>query len=413
MSFVFNLKVPEGPASLGGSLPSNISDILNPIPVPTPNSIQPIPAPTPNSPPPALINISVGPNRENLVMKPVPNPPEQQAHVPKIENHDAQANCGNPAQLPHNPPTDEQPHNPVEDPVKLEHDAKLQWKKLKHLPDKMYAGCAVVIGDSIYFGGGIASSVERETTISKYNISNNTWKDLSRISRCKCTLVEYRQKLVAVGGMNKDKKGTTYCRDIMYLNEREQWKVFPSEMKETRMQCMVIAYNDHIIVAGGSHIKMLDSIEIFDGHNWRKLKNTKLPFPMCSATSVAMNGFWYIVGGETPNGNVKSVYRINLESLLSCREEILWNPLASLEYERASIVAFKNRLIAVGGIDYLTNEKIYKHSFGDTGWVEVPNPLPESCYGVAAVNYKNEKLFVIGGCGRVFSYNHVFEGSVV
>ena len=298
---------------------------------------------------------------------------------------------------------------------------EFEWKKLRHFPTKMYSSSAVIIGRYIYCGGGSTDTSSREQVISKYSIENDSWSDLPSLCRSKFSLVEYQQRLVAIGGMKVGQKTPYYCRDLLCFNDRDcHWEKLGAQMLATRMQSLAISRREYIVVAGGCHMNIiLDSIEVFDGKKWHKVR-TKLPLPTFCATSALLDGYWYIGGGETTPKPEDSccVYGIHLDSIISqdaATQEIKWRPLAKMPYKRSCLVAFRKSLFAIGGVATLNSEVVYRYSFTNTKWVDIRKSFPIACYAMVAVNNHDRDVVVIGGYAKklfTFVYDHVYQGFV-
>ena len=302
---------------------------------------------------------------------------------------------------------------PVQQPVPQPHlplppQACINWVARKRLPTKIYGGNAVVVRDHLYYGGGSSSQSDREQIVNKYDPTNDTWVCLPSLQRKKFTLVNYQQKLVAIGGVTQS---GSFSREVSVWDDTtRQWKMH-TKMKATRMQCMAIAYKGCIIVAGGKNVDTLKSIEVYSGQQWQSSPK-RLPVPMHSASSAILNGQWYLAGGETNQGPEKAIHCIPLEAIISPKLKAAWGITTPLSYERSTLVTFRNTLLAIGGIDVVNNATVYKYSTDEMKWVEIKKALPTSCHCAAAIQF-NDELFVVGGCGRMMTFDHTFQGTVV
>ena len=276
----------------------------------------------------------------------------------------------------------------------------------------MYGGNAVVVGDHVYYGGGSSTQSEQEQIVNKYDPTNDTWVSLPSLHRKKFTLLNFQKKLVAIGGM-KQYYGS-YSRDLSVWNDlTRSWKGMNATMKVPRMQCMAVTYKKCIIVAGGKHMDILSSIEIYNGQQWRDLP-TPLPVPMHSASSAILNGQWYLAGGETNQGPDKAVHCIPLHAIISLSVQAIWGTVMPLPFKRSTLLTFKHTLLAIGGIQAMYNSAtVYRYSTDELKWVEIKKALHTSCHYVATAQLNDDKLFVIGGCGNLWTFDHTFQGTVV
>ena len=341
-------------------IPQPVLQPVQPAPQPAPQPVQPAPQPVPQPAP-----------------QPIPQPPPASQPVP-------------------------QPHSP------LPPQACINWVSRKKVPTKMYGGNATVVGDHLYYGGGSSSQPEREQIVNKYDPTNDTWVCLPSIRRKKFTLVNYQQKLVAVGGVSQS---GSFSRDVSVWDDKtQQWKM-QTKMKATRTLCMTVTYKEFLIVAGGKNVDTLRNIEIYNGQQWQNSPK-RLPVPMHSASSAILNGQWYLAGGETNQGPDKAVHYIPLNAIVSTRVQAMWGTMMPLSYKKSTLVTFRNTLLAIGGISVVNNAIVYKYSTDEIKWVEIKKALPTSCHCVAAVQMNDDELFVVGGCGRFMIFNHTFQGTV-
>ena len=123
--------------------------------------------------------------------------------------------------------------------------------------------------------------------------------------------------------------------------------------------------------------------------------------------SAVLNGHWYLMEGE---GQRKEVYYASLDSLVaSCRPSekplhFVWKILPDVPHDYSSTAVFGNRLIAVGGVGYLSlaSSSIHAYSPHTQSWVHVgdmPDRLDSTCTAVLPTG----ELMVIGG--RSDTYN--------
>ena len=240
------------------------------------------------------------------------------------------------------------------------HDSglSLQWEKQADLPEVVYDGCAAVVGNFAYIGGGTCQrtgTFDNECTVFKYDYRNNICCNLPKTGRHKFAVISFQDQLVLVGGATPTRFGTVHLNSLLLWDEgKHNWdeKCFPP-MQTPRVQACAVSRDVYIVVAGGKDIDALDSVEVFDGNckQWHVVAS--LPSAIYAPTSAVLEGYWTIMGGF---GQKKAVYRVSLQSLIDSAlkvdsEEVNpgWELLPDTDFERSTAAAFGNAVLSIGG----------------------------------------------------------------
>ena len=261
---------------------------------------------------------------------------------------------------------------------------------------------AVWLKDKLYIGGGLTSkSFNPSDAIHLYVYSPNTdtWNTLNT-PVCKFALTTYRFQLVIVGGWEHyDKCGLGWqaspTNKLWVLNEHDQLDatVIPP-MITKRFHASSVEYKDRLLVAGGYCWETeVDVVEVYSGCQWTKAQS--LPKPCSKMKSAILNGFWYLMGGET---QAKTVYYASLDALVDLSQYPGWKRLKDVPYERSSPAVFRNRLMAIGGGANANSahSSIYSFSAYTQSWVhegDMPTKLSCTCTSILSTG----KLTIIGG----------------
>ena len=280
--------------------------------------------------------------------------------------------------------------------------ASLKWRECSNLPVGMHDAQAVWLKERLYVGGGQTSKyfVPDDTLrLYVYSPCEDSWSSLETpVSRF--ALTTYRSQLVIVGGMIcNDQCGLGLripTNKLWILNEYNQLDdaMIPPMIKE-RLHASSVEYEDRILVAGGYRWQVeVDDVEVYDGHQWAKAQ--RLPKPCCKMKSAIVNGFWYLMGGETQG---KVVYYASLNALVGISQPSSgWKRLKDVPHESSSPVVFRNRFMAIGGGTSTTSahSSIYSYSVCTQSWIhegDIPTKLNCTCAAILPPG----KLTVIGG----------------
>ena len=279
-------------------------------------------------------------------------------------------------------------------------DVLLEWSVCQPLPENMVDGHAVVIGEFVYAGGGTNRDI-----VYKCHVKNNTWGALPKANRQKFAMVCYNSQLILIGG-----KGlrAEYHKCLLIWDEQTyKWidDLYPP-MDTARMQPTALSHMEHIIVAGGKNglSTSLDSVEVFDGSEWYYV--APLPVKIHSAKAALFENKLYLMGG---NGQKRAVYCVPLDSLTENLSNI-WRYFSDTNFPDATIAAFGNTLIALGGSTAMgSTNAVCGYFTGTKTWLRLNKPLPRPLCAATAVVVSPEELLVIGGRSGAINYKFIFK----
>ena len=297
------------------------------------------------------------------------------------------------------------------------HDSNvsLQWKQGDcQLPEAMYSGHAVLVGNFVYAGGGICQKKDSEYIVFKYDYRNETWCSLPTVNRKGFAMVSFQHQLVLIGGITATGR---ILRDLAVWDEAHHGWIqdrYPP-MTIARMHSTAVAHEIYIAVAGGTSAKSLDVVEVFDSDSREWHTKPPLPVKVYGATSafVASEAAWYIMGG---NGLKKSVYAAALNQLILSNGQTpsadVWKPLADTQYTNTTVAAFGKSILAIGGKSIGAVKAVRVYFPGMRMWLRVEKELPRSFYSCAAVVIPTNELLLIGGCSSTDWCRHMYKGTL-
>jgi len=154
-----------------------------------------------------------------------------------------------------------------------------------------------------------------------------------------------------------------------------------------------------LVVAGGRHADVLDSVELYDFDRDRWRAGARLPQPRYGAAAIQCKDRLYVLGGSdgccTFDGSV-FVYDPDHDSWSS-------GPTMPTELIHHAAVEHGGRIYVFGGETYPLSDRTFVFDPGDSTWSE-RGPMPMPRYGHRAVSLGGF-LYVIGGHGsEAFSY---------
>ena len=280
----------------------------------------------------------------------------------------------------------------------------VKWEELAPLPVCRSAHSTVLLGGSIYVGGGFKgrSDDAREDCyiLDVYNLTTNQWSP-SPITTPYCffAMTVLDDKLVTVGGATRNSK---VVKKVLILNAG-QWKDY-SEMPTARYSATAVGYHSMLMAVAGMTIAkgkhtMVSTTELLDTTNgcWYTCNN--LPSQYRQMKAAIMNDKLYLLGGADKNGKPSpQVFTASLEDTLSTHQ-LNWQSALNTPWCFSAPVVLYNKLLTVGGrqscdiTSQTTEVCTLNPSTGE--WKHLTNiPTARSFPVVVSVD---DKMIVIGG----------------
>jgi len=292
----------------------------------------------------------------------------------------------------------------------------VKWEELAPLPVCHTAHTAVLLGGSVYVGGGskgISSNDHQNCyRLDIYNLTTNQWSP-SPITTPYCwfAMTVLVDKLVIAGGTTKNDE---VVKKVLVLNAG-QWKDY-SEMPTARDTATAVGYHSMLIVVGGGswvegNWTIVSTTELLDTTNgcWYTCNN--LPSPHRQLKAAIINDKLYLLGGVDKDSNPSpKVFVASLNDLST--HQLNWQSAPNTPWCFSTPVVLYNKfLLIVGGRrpHSITSQTREVHTLNpSTGqWKHLTNiPAARSFPAVVGVV---DKIIVIGG---MTNKNTEFSNSV-
>ena len=286
----------------------------------------------------------------------------------------------------------------------------VKWEELAPLPVGRTAHTTVLLGGSIYVGGGSEgrsiNDYRNSYRLDVYNLTTNQWSP-SPITTpyCVFALTVLDDKLVIAGGITKN---VEIVKKVLVLNAG-QWKDY-SEMPTARSCATAVGYHCMLIVVGGGIMvegkwTVVSTTELLDTTNGCWYTCNSLPSPCQQMKAAIMNDKLYLLGGfDKDNKPSPRVFVASLDTLSI--HQLNWQSAPNSPWcGSAPVVLYKKFLFTVGGKwqESRTSEVyIFNPSTGQ--WKHFTN-IPVARSGPAVVGVA-ENILVIGGSTNDNKYSN-------
>ncbi len=274
------------------------------------------------------------------------------------------------------------------------------------MPIKMVGSVqSVVIGDTVYVGGGDARYDRDRCTVMK--LEQDQWTNLPEYTVKYFAMTSLANRLVLVGGRNlRNNKPTNQ----LAVFESGEWTRPYPPMNIARFSSTAVSFNNHIIVAGGhdDNRRAISSVEVLDVASRRWYIAQSLPNPRSVLKSTLIGNTLYLMGGGDYIGLNKTVYHVDLNELVAKAHSNLdtptpWQTLQEVPLVLSAPLSIGRSLLAVGGRDDRANPSSSIHLYQpDTRrWVKVGD-LPTAQYTCTCSVLPSGEVIVAGGQTKLF-----------
>ena len=218
------------------------------------------------------------------------------------------------------------------------------------MPIKMSGSIqSVVIGDTVYVGGGLAVNDHDMCTVMK--LEQDQWTKLPEYTSYWFAMTSLANRLVLVGG--RDPKS---CNQLSIFESGEWAHPYPP-MNIARSSSTAVSFNNHIIVAGGrdDKDKRISSVEVLDVASRRWYIAQSLPHPRSTLKSTLIGNTLYLMGGsDYTERATKTVHHVDLNELIAktlsnLDTSTLWQTLQEVPLKFSAPLSIGRSRLAVGG----------------------------------------------------------------
>ena len=262
---------------------------------------------------------------------------------------------------------------------------------------------SVVIGDTVYVGGGNAFNDRDKCTVMK--LEQDQWTKLPEYTAKWFTMTSLASRLVLVGGIDSRNKK---CTNQLAVFESREWTHPYPPMNIARDSSTAVSFNNHIIVAGGYDDEVrTSSVEVLDVASRIWYIAQSLPNPRSHLKSTLIGNTLYLMGGF----DHKTVYHVDLTELVAKAHSnldtpTLWQTLQEAPLELSTPLSIGRSLLAVGGQDDRANPSSSIHLYQpDTRWWVKVGDLPTAQHLCTCSVLPSGEVIVAGGL-TASNYNY-------
>ena len=280
----------------------------------------------------------------------------------------------------------------------------------------MYHAQALVIGNTVYTGGGCTDDQNRNIVFG-YDIELDSWKSLPPCPVRYFGLAELEERLVALGGITH----SSGISDIVYTFDQrsQQWNSTLPNMLTARHSLTAIGFGSNLFACGGKDAwRVSDTVEVLKAGSSQWCKTYPLPFPCYHMSYTIIRGVCYMLGGFDRHAFTDKVVYVSLTTLLDGVEKsgsiCQWNELHNIRYTCAAAANVGGCLLAIGGGRTFGNAKVCIYCQLRKAWVKLIDLMNVHAYvGPAVAELPNGELLVIGGATSSFEpQTTVYKGSI-
>ena len=265
---------------------------------------------------------------------------------------------------------------------------------------------SVVIGDTVYVGGGNAGNDRDMCTVMK--LEHDQWTKLPEYTAMYFAMTSLANRLVLVGGNNPRNKKRT---NQLAVFESGEWTHPYPPMNIARAYSTAVSFNNHIIVAGGYNDKVrISSVEVLEVASRRWYIAQSLLNPRSVLKSTLIGNTLYLMGGVDPTGPTKIVHHVDLNELIAkalsnLDTPTLWQTLQEVPLKFSAPLSIGRSLLAVSGQDdrHNTSSSIHLYQPDTRRWVKVGD-LPTARYYFTCSVLPSGEVIVAGGQTNSFIY---------
>ena len=264
----------------------------------------------------------------------------------------------------------------------------------------------VVIGYSVYIGGGNADLNKDRCTVMKLDLQRNEWAKLPQYSTRGFAMTSHSNQLVLVGGINQL---TRKFSDQIAVFETGKWTHPYPLMNTARGYSTATSFNNFIIVVGGSSHQnsRCDSVEVLDVRSGRWYLAEPLPRPRTELRSTRIGNTLYIMGGLIQPGSDTMVHEVDINELVAkavskqATPTTLWQTIKDIPLKDSTPLCVGGSLLAVGGDENSVSKPnssiyLYKPDTMARRWVKVGD-LPTARFNCSCSVLPSREVIIAGG----------------
>ena len=283
------------------------------------------------------------------------------------------------------------------------------WRRGVDAPETIFAAQAVVMGESVYVGGG------EDNVVYEYCWRRDIWNTLPRCPVVKFGLTQYRGRLTIVGGL--DGKGAT-ARIYHFSSSSQQWQESIPSMPTARHSATVVSHPvsspkpPAIAVCGGQGDggvfsgRVLKTVEVFCHSTSQWYAAKPMPIPLFAMTTATVGDITYFLGGmnSTFSFNPSACFFVHFDSLIDevtlsypPHEGSQWKKVKKTPHEKPCGVSLRGSVVAIGGTNWDILTAVYLLASSGSWERVMGGDLPEGRFMSTATCLPSGELMVVGG----------------
>ena len=286
----------------------------------------------------------------------------------------------------------------------------MQWRRGADAPVKFRAAQAVVMGESVYVGGGGGTG----HVILQFIRNMGAWNKLPECPVRYFGLTQITGRLTTVGGVDRAESITGCVYE--FVSESQQWQELLPPMPTARYDVAIVSRPSSspkpsdIVVCGGVGVGKvsINTVEIFCHSTSQWHMAEPLPTPLCGLTSAIIGDIVYLLGGRNSGANgTGHCFCASLDSLINKATFIgsvqyqhgsIWMAVCGTVLSDSCAASLGGSLLAIGGKDGRGSSAAI-HLFTNSGsWERVKGgDMPEPRFCSTAVYMASDELMVVGG----------------
>ncbi len=267
---------------------------------------------------------------------------------------------------------------------------------------------SVVIGDTMYVGGGFADDYRDQCTVMK--LEQDQWTKLPEYTAELFAMTSLANQLVLVGG--RDPRNHTRSNQQLAVFKSGEWTHPYPPMNIARSYSTAVSFNNHIIVAGGDDDgEPTSSVEVLDVASRRWYSAQSLPNPKSTLQSTLIGNTLYLM--DHTAGATKTVHHVDLNELIAkalsnLDTPTLWQIIEDTPLMWSAPLGIGRSLLAIGGLQddgVNPSSSIHLYQPDTRRWVKVED-LPTARHSCTCSVLPSGEVIVAGG----LDHNHAELG---
>ena len=285
----------------------------------------------------------------------------------------------------------------------------MTWKECASIPVNMHFLQAILIGDTVYAGGGSANGKLLPDVV-KYSTTRNKWSKLAPAPVVGFGLGHLGGGVVLVGGMTVTENSFTGKIHSLDATSQQWMEKLPAMPTARRMLAVISHKGIVLVVCGGvGRDGMLNTVEMLNRETLQWHTLSPLPIPWAGMSTAIIGNTCFLMGGVHKDKNCQFVLQCQLDRL----HALTWIPLPNSKLFLPSAAILGGSLLSIGGVTKhiqslsqsliaqifgsILSDCIYVYHPGLSQWLAFGDSVPTHYAGGSVVSLPENKLLIISG----------------